>query len=166
MTSCSWKGLVGVMCLVGALVGCQSYEIVQSNVFVDDDANVVTVDYGRADSDHVNTFKAPTNGKEMEFRSRLLVKVTLPDGESFKAWQCMNFLRAGTMYMTDNERWKVLVSGFACSVFRQLEDRSDYREVFRGVLCDISDRKATRDERWKSLPRHQGTYRKENESVR
>ena len=74
--------------LVGLLLlaGCQSYDIVQTNVFADDDGNVISVDYGRSETDHVNTFRAPTNGKEMEFKSKLMVKVTLPNGDRFKAW--------------------------------------------------------------------------------
>ena len=36
--------------------GCQSYEIVQRNIFADDDGNVVIVDYGRSESEHCNTF--------------------------------------------------------------------------------------------------------------
>ena len=64
------------------LSGCQSYTIVQQNYFSDDDGNVVRVDYGRSDSDHVNTFISPATGKEMDFRSKLMVKVTLPDGDT------------------------------------------------------------------------------------
>ena len=144
------------------LQGCQSYDILQTNVFADDDGNVVTVDYGRSERDHVNTFRAPTNGKEMEFKSKLMVKVTLPDGSGFKAWQCMNFLASGTMYKTDNERWMFLANGFSSVVYRQDEDDETlYNEVFRGVLCDVADREVKKDERWKPLPRSQGTYKKE-----
>jgi len=91
-----------------ALLGCQSYTIVQRNVFADDDGNVVSVEYGRSESDHVNTFIAPATGKEMEFKSKLMVRArfagNVPDflevlnrgtvtnrieraDESFTAWQ-------------------------------------------------------------------------------
>ena len=146
------------------LQGCQSYTIVQTNVFADDDGNVITVDYGRSESDHVNTFKAPTNGKTMEFKSKLMVRVTLPDGDRFKAWQCMNFLNTGTMYKTDSEEWMLLANGFSSVVYRQDEDDATrYREVFRGVLCDIADREVKKDERWKVVPKAQGTYKKPKE---
>ena len=154
------------------LQGCQSYDIVQTNVFADDDGNVISVDYGRSETEHVNTFRAPTNGKEMEFRSKLMVKVTLPNGDRFKAWQCMNFLSMGTMYKTDDEEWMLLANGFTSIVYRQEtfersgREETRYAEVFRGVLCDIADREVKKDERWKVVPRAQGTYRKQNESAR
>ena len=138
-----------------ALAGCQSYEIVQRNVFSDEDGNLVAVDYGRSEKDHVNTFIVPTTGKEMEFKSKLVVRAELPDGETFTAWQCMNFMRRGTMYKTDNERWMLLANGFSCVVYRQTEDDPGlYREVYRGVLCETPDIGKTRerDSRWKAVP--------------
>lgn len=156
--------------LVGLLLlsGCQSYEIVQTNVFADDDGHVISVDYGRSETDHVNTFVSPANGKEMEFRSKLVVKVTLPDGDRFKAWQCMNFMNMGTLYKTDDGEWMLLANGFTSIVYRQDENNeSRYDEVFRGVLCDTPDREVKKDERWKVVPRAQGTYRKgSNESAK
>ncbi len=138
-----------------ALAGCQSYEVVQRNVFSDEDGNLVAVDYGRSEKDHVNTFVAPLTGKEMEFKSKLVVRAELPDGETFTAWQCMNFLRRGTMYKTDNERWMLLANGFSCVIYRQVEDdMENYREVYRGVLCDTPDigKKKDKDDRWKIMP--------------
>ena len=87
----------------------------------------------------------------MEFRSKLVVLAELPGGDSFKAWQCMNFLPYGTMYKTDNERWMLLANGFSCTIYRQSEsDETQYREVYRGVLCDIDkDVRVERDEKWK-----------------
>lgn len=144
-------------------VGCQSYTIVQRNVFADDDGNVVIVDYGRSERDHVNTFVSPVTGKEMEFKSKLVVKVRLPDGDTVKAWQCMNFLTHGTMYKTDNEEWMVLADGFACVVYRQTEeDETNYLEVFRGVLCDTPEMKVEKDSRWKPVQKSTGgLYSKE-----
>ena len=136
--------------------GCQSYSIVQKNVFVDEDGNVVTVEYGRSSREHVNTFIAPTTGKKMDFRSKLVVCAELPDGTSFTAWQCMNFFVRGTMYKTDNERWMLLADGFTCVVYRQTkEDETRYKEVYRGVLCDTPDvgaAKRKKDDRWRTLP--------------
>ena len=138
-----------------AFAGCQSYEIVQRNVFSDEDGNLVAVDYGRSDKDHVNTFIAPLTGREMEFKSKLVVRVELPDGEVFTAWQCMNFTRRGTMYKTDDERWMLLANGFSCVVYRQSEENpGDYREVYRGVLCDTPEigNQKPKDDRWKTVP--------------
>lgn len=143
---------VGVA-LVALATGCQSYTIVQRNVFADDDGNVVSVDYGRSESDHVNTFVSPATGKEMEFRSKLMVKVVLPDGDDFKAWQCMNFLPRGTMYMTDNEEWKVLMNGFSLCVYHRTGEPAprDYLEVYRGVICDTPEMDVKKDDRWKDV---------------
>ena len=133
--------------------GCQSYEIVQRNVFADDDGNMVVVDYGRSESDHHNTFISPVTGKEMDFHSKLVVKVQLPDGDTFKAWQCMNFLSRGTMYMTDNEEWKVLANGFSCSIYRRTGEPAprDYLEVYRGVICETPDREVKKNDKWRDV---------------
>ena len=151
-----------------ALAGCQSYEIVQRNVFSDEDGNLVAVDYGRSEKAHVNTFVAPMTGKEMEFKSKLVVRAELPDGETFTAWQCMNFMRRGTMYKTDNGRWMLLADGFSCVVFRQAEDDPDnYREVYRGVLCDTPDIGVSKekDSRWTVVPSGGRVYKKQAEKV-
>ena len=150
------------------LAGCQSYEIVQRNVFSDEDGNLVAVDYGRSEKAHVNTFVAPMTGKEMEFKSKLVVRAELPDGETFTAWQCMNFMRRGTMYKTDNGRWMLLADGFSCVVFRQAEDDPDnYREVYRGVLCDTPDIGVSKekDSRWTVVPSGGRVYKKQAEKV-
>lgn len=151
------------------LTGCQSYEVVQRNVFSDEDGNLVAVDYGRSEKDHVNTFIVPMTGKEMEFKSKLVVKAELPDGETFTAWQCMNFLKRGTMYKTDNGRWMLLANGFSCIVYRQVEDDPDnYREVYRGVLCETPDigRSKEKDERWRNVPAGGRVYMQRGKNVR
>ena len=135
------------------LQGCQSYEIVQRNIFADDDGNVVIVDYGRSESEHSNTFVSPVTGKEMEFHTKLVVKVQLPDGDTIKAWQCMNFLSRGTMYMTDDEEWKLLANGFSFIVYHRTGEPPprDYLEVYRGVVCDIPDREVERNDKWRDI---------------
>ena len=153
----------GVLSLAAALLaaGCQSYTIVQRNVFADDDGNVVSVEYGRSETYHVNTFKSPVNGEEMEFKSKLMVRAELPDGDSFKAWQSMNFLPYGTMYKTDSGEWMLLMNGFSCTIYRQTEeDETRYLEVYRGVLCDIDTSvKAEKNEKWKDVAAD-GRYKK------
>ena len=137
------------------VAGCQSYEIVQRNIFADDDGNVVIVDYGRSESEHHNTFLSPVTGKEMEFHTKLVVKVQLPDGDDFKAWQCMSFLPpgTGTMYKTDNEEWKVLANGFSFSIYHRTGEPPprDYIEVYRGVVCDIPDREVKKNDKWRDI---------------
>ena len=148
----------GFVALLLSLAGCQGYTIVQRNVFADDDGNIVSVEYGRSESDHVNVFKSPVTGKEMEFKSKLVVLATLPDGDTFKAWQCMNFLPRGTMYRTDDDEWMLLANGFSCTIYHQSEkDETQYAEVYRGVLCEIDDSvKAEKNEKWRDVTRGSG----------
>ena len=159
-----------VFAAVSLLVGCQSYTVVQRNIFADDDGNVVVVDYGRSESDHTNTFVSPATGKKMEFRSKLVVKVQLPDGDTIKAWQCMNFLPRGTMYMTDNEEWKVLANGFSLIVYRRTGEPSprDYLEVYRGVICDTPDMKIKKNNKWRDItnPTKGREYKKPSPAAR
>lgn len=131
------------------LSGCQSYEIVQSNVFSDDNGNAAQIDYGRSDKVHENSFVNPATGKEMTYRSNLVIDVRLPDGSVFTAWQCMNFTGNGTMYRTDNEKWMVLVTGFSCVIY--LNVGNDYREVFRGILCDSPKVDYKPNPKWREL---------------
>ena len=157
-----------VFCLRSSLLaalllqGCQSYTIVQRNVFVDDDGQTVYVDYGRSESDHVNTFVSPATGAEMDFKSKLMVKVELPDGDTFKAWQCMNFLPRGTMYQSDNEEWKALANGFSFIVYRRTGEPAprDYLEVYRGVLCDTPPVDVKKDDRWHEVLQRGREYKR------
>lgn len=144
------------------LAGCHSYKIVQRNVFSDEDGRLVTVAYGVAEKDHVNTFVSPMTGEELPFKSRLVVEAGMPDGDSFRAWQCMNLQSRGTMYKTDNGRWRLLVNGFTCIVYRQSEDDEDaYLPVYRGVLCDSPAVDVKKDDRWKTVRAPQRAYRGE-----
>jgi len=118
-----------------ALAGCTSFHQTQVVKFVDDDGRFAEVVYGYGDKDHVTTWTSPINGKEIELKSKLRVKVYMEDGPGFMAFQCMNTLGSGTMYKTDNDRWMFLANGFTCAVF-ELEDGSDdYKSIFQGVLC-------------------------------
>ncbi len=151
--------ILAMATLALALHGCQSYRITQRNVFSDEDGFLVSIDYGRSDTDHVNTFISPVTGKEMEFKSRLMIDVELPDGDSFVAWQCMNLTTKGTMYQTDDDEWKVLVIGFTCIVYRQTEeDETLYLEVYRGVVCDTPEIEVEKDDRWRVLPRKDRSF--------
>ena len=142
------KFVITVAALMFA-TGCASYRIVQTNVFSDEDGRIISVDYGRSEDDHVNTFVSPVTDKEMEFRSKLLVEVVLHDGESFTAWQCMNFLRSGTMYKTDDEEYMFLANGFSCAVYRR-EDDGRYLEIYRGVICETPDAPDIED-KWRRI---------------
>lgn len=157
-----------LLLLAATLSGCLSYTIVQRNVFADDDGNIVSVEYGRSERDHVNTFVSPVTGKEMEFKSKLMVIAHLPDGDSFKAWQSMNFLPRGTMYKSDNEKWQLLANGFSCIIYYNDDGKSgEYREIYRGVLCDIdSNTKVEKNDKWKDVVKPGREYKKPSQRTK
>lgn len=142
-----------VLFALGALLsGCHSFDIVQSNVFSDDDGNVLVIDYGRSDKPHTNTFVSPANGETLEFKSTLVIEVTLPNGKHFIAWQCMNFLQSGTMYKTDDEEWMVHVNGFSAMLYQQTkENKTRYLEVYRGILCDSPEVDYEPNKKWRTM---------------
>ena len=124
--------------LFALFAGCTSFSPQQLSMFTDSDGNIVAVEYGRSKSDHKSNFTAP-NGKVVEMKSKLGVRVTLPDGESFLAWECMNVLPSGTMYRSDNEKWMYHANGISCRVFEKAQNANgedDYLEVFEGIICE------------------------------
>lgn len=123
-----------------ALVGCATFTRTQTNLFVDEDGNVISVDYGTRSKDHVFDMVSPANGQPMTFSSELMVKVTLPNGDRITAYRCFNPIPVGTMYMTDDEEWKYLANGFNCTIYRRLPDKSDYVAAFDGVLAKGADK--------------------------
>ena len=62
-----------------------------------------------------------------------MVRVELPDGTSFVAYQ--NLAPAGNLYKTQNEKWEFFESGAGCIVAELAKDRSGYIPRFRGTLC-------------------------------
>lgn len=120
-----------------AIAGCTSFTPLQSSMFTNEDGEVLCVDYGRDSKFHESTFIAPS-GKEMTMRSKLKVRVTLPDGTSFLAWECMNPLSTGTMYRTNNQKWMFHAEGIYCRAFKKAVNprgQQDYVEVFSGIIC-------------------------------
>ena len=120
------------------LAGCASFDPMQTSLFTDENGNIVSVDYGRSKKDHESKFTAPS-GKVMTMKSKLAVRVTLPDGTDFVAWECMNPLSSGTMYRTNNEKWMYHANGITCQVFSKTvnpEGKEDYLLVFEGMICE------------------------------
>lgn len=117
-----------------AMSGCATFTKTQTSLFVDEDSNVISVEYGTRSKDHVFDMVSPGNGQPMEFSSKLMVRVLLPNGDRITAYRCFNPIPVGTMYMTDDEHWKYLANGFNCTIYEQLPDKSDYVAVFDGVL--------------------------------
>ena len=171
------KALCLCVSVLSFLSGCRSYTIVQRSIFANEDGDRVTVDYGRSEKDHVNTFISPATNKEMEFRSKLMVNVEFDEdvagwlwvdgsgtktnrielaGRRITAWQCMNFLPQGTMYESDDGEWKVLVNGFACFVYQRTDEEPPrYAELFGGILCDSPELDVKKDDKWRDVT-HRG----------
>ena len=123
------------------VAGCNTITSVQTMHFVDDNGNIVKVDYKRSEKEHVGKCKSPMNGAEMDFRTKLLVDVTMPDGFEFSAWQTLNVLPSGTMYRSDDERWLFHARGITSSVYERTIDKTDYKLVYEGVMYSGLDTK-------------------------
>lgn len=124
-----------------ALAGCATFEKTQSDAFIDDDSNVVFVDYGRRSKDHVFMVRSPGNGKLVEYTSNLMVKFTLPDGRRLTGYRTLNTMPVGTMYMTDDEEWIYLTNGLMCRIYLRTADGLDYLRVYEGNLTKSKDDK-------------------------
>ena len=122
-------GMTFATVAVLALAGCATFTRSQTNLFVDEDGNCISVDYGTRSKDHVFKMISPGNGQPMEFSSPLMVKITLPNGDRISAYRCFNPLPVG------------LANGFSCTIYEQLPDESDYVHVFDGVLAKGADGK-------------------------
>lgn len=121
--------------IAAALAGCASFERTQTDAFVDEDGYMIRVDYGLRSKDHIFMVPSPGNGKLVEYRSKLMVRVTLPDGDSFSAYRTLNSMPIGTMYMSDNEEWIFLTKGYWATVqHRDSPDSIDYSGVFEGYI--------------------------------
>ena len=114
------------------LAGCASFEPLRSTRFVDDNNNYLHVDYGRDTKDH-ESIAVLDNGVRWPFKSKNMVRVELPDGTRFIAYQ--NLAPAGNLYKTEDEEWEFFESGVGCIVARFEKARSGYVTRFRGTLC-------------------------------
>ena len=116
------------------LAGCATwtFEPTRSQKFVDDANNYVHVDYGSEKEPRVSTFTL-SNGVKLPFRSKLKVRVELPDGTRFVAYQRMS--EAGNLYMTDDEDYEYFEQGTGCLVGYRAKGERRFGVVFQGVLC-------------------------------
>ena len=100
--------------------------------FVDDDNNYLHVDYGRDTEDH-ESVAVLDNGVRWPFKSKNMVRVELPDGTRFTAYQ--NLDPTGNLYKTEDGEWEFFESGAGCIVARFAKERAGYVTRFRGTLC-------------------------------
>lgn len=122
--------------LASLLAGCASFTPTHTNVFLNEEGFVVGVENGTRSKDHVFKVVSPGNGKEVEFASSLMVRVTLPDGDRIVCYQTLNDkFPIGTMYMTDDKEWIYITNGLMCRIYEMTADRRDYLLVFEGNLA-------------------------------
>ena len=126
--------LAAVAALCFAAAGCVSFEQTFANSFMDEEGNIVHVVNGRLSSDHVFKVVSPGNGQLVDYKSKEAVKITLPDGRDFTAYQTLNTIPIGNMYMTDDEDIVYVTNGLMCRIYAMLEDGSDHLLVFEGNL--------------------------------
>jgi len=120
-----------------ALAGCESFETERSSRFVDEAGAVVSVEYARGE-ERTTQFVAP-NGAKMPYKSKLKVRVTMPDGDRFIAYRHMSL--AGVLYKTSDEDWEYLEEGTACAVAQRADDGKGYVLRFQGVMTMNSSAK-------------------------
>jgi hypothetical protein len=116
----------------GLLAGCAtwSFKPTRTSRFVNEENVYLLVDYGI--EEHVSTFIGP-GGVRMPFRSNLKVRVELPDGERFVAFQ--NMSTEGRLYVSEDEEWKYLEKGVAAYVAQRAENGRGYLLRYQGTLC-------------------------------
>ena len=126
------KALSIFIACAALLAGCTSFEPIRTNRFVDDNNNYLHVDYGRDTKDH-ESVTILGNGVRWPFKSKNMVRVELPDGGRFTAYQ--NMAPTGNLYKTEDEEWEFFESGVGCLVAHFDKARSGYVTRFRGTLC-------------------------------
>ena len=132
----------GVLAVFFALAGCNTFTVSSASRFADEDGNVVGVIYGQYEKERATEFKSPVDGRKIDMKSKLGVRVTRPNGKEFSAVQCMNMLPTGTMYMSGDGKWLFHANGTTCSVYLVNETKSDYILVFDGALSGGREKRA------------------------
>ena len=120
-----------VSLLLATAAGCASFEPLRENQFVDEDRRYLLVEYGKGEVRETE-FVTPT-GVRLPFKSALKVRVTMPDGEQFIAYQNMSVV--GNLYFTEDRHWEYFEEGTGCILAEQVPDKSGYLMRFQGVLC-------------------------------
>lgn len=118
------------------LSGCASFRVQQTDYFIDDDGNVMMVEYGESSRPYTYKMVSPMNGVEVECKDTKLVRVKLPEpsDETLLCYICQNESPKGTMYATRDNKWKYLTIGIASRLYLWYPEENDYLLVFEGNL--------------------------------
>ena len=66
-------------------------------------------------------------------KSKLKVRVTMPDGDDFIAYQRMS--TTGNLYMDEKENWEYFEQGTGCLVAHKAPDGKGFLIRYQGTLC-------------------------------
>jgi len=119
------------LCLILAAGGCTSFKPLRESQFVDENRRYILVEYGKGEVRETE-FTTPA-GVRLPFKSSLQVRVTLPDGDQFIAYQ--NMSPVGNLYFTSDRKWEYFEEGTGCILAEQDADGKGYLMRFQGVLC-------------------------------
>ncbi len=117
------------------LAGCASFRPMQKDAFVDEEGNILVVEYGVSSRPYTYTMVSPMNGAELECTDTKMVRLTLPDGKRLVCYICQNVSPKGTMYETRDKKWKYLTIGLASRIYLHEPAINDYRLVYEGNIC-------------------------------
>lgn len=120
--------------LLALLAGCATwtFEATRSQTFVDEANRYVQVDYGAEREPRTSVFQL-SNGVQLPFKSKLKVRVEMPDGTRFVAYQRMS--QTGNLYLTDDEEWEFFEQATGCLVAKKARDGRGFLIQFQGTLC-------------------------------
>jgi len=122
--------------LLALLAGCASFRPLQVDYFLDDDGNVMEVEYGESSKPYTYKMVSPMNGAEVECTETKLVRIKLPEPstETLLCYICQNESPKGTMYATRDGKWKFLTIGIASRLYLWYPDEREYLLVFEGNI--------------------------------
>ena len=118
--------------------GCASFRSTQKDAFVDDDGNILVVEYGSLSRSYAYKLVSPINGAEVECTDNRAVRVTLPDetgapnGETMTLRICQNDSPKGTTYATKDGKWKYWTIGYMSRLYLWYPAEGEYIFVFGG----------------------------------
>ncbi len=124
-----------VILAAALLAGCASFRPFQKDAFIDDEGNILVVEYGVSSKPYTYTMVSPMNGVEIECTDTKMVRATLPSKERIVCYICQNNSPKGTMYMTRDRKWKYLTVGLASRLYLLNREIDDYMLVFEGNVC-------------------------------
>ena len=117
-----------------ACAGCATFRGTQKDAFIDDEGNILRVEYGVSSREYTYKLVSPMNGAEIDGHDVKMVRVLTPEPENDKLtfYICQNPSPKGTMYETKDKKWKFLTVGIWCALYLWDPEEGQYLLVFEG----------------------------------